>query len=672
MTTDTFQRKLTAILSADVVGYSRLMGDDEESTVRTLNKYKQIFFDLIERHNGRLVDSPGDNVLAEFVSVVDAVRCGVQIQEDLKVSNDGLSTNRKMEFRIGINTGDVIQDGERIYGDGVNVAARIESLTDAGGICLSRTAYDQVKKKLNYEYEFLGEYKVKNIDEPVRVYRLKMEPEPETEPVKEEKPPTLSGKPSIAVLPFIDLSPEKNQEYFADGIAEELLNYLARITEIEVRGRTSSFYFKDTKEDLRTISKMLNVEYILEGSVRKAGEQVRITVQLINSRKDVHIWSKTYERTMDDIFAIQDNIAQSVANALQITLKLGEIGSAPGMTRNIDAYDAYLTGRSLSLKPGRENTSQAIEQLEHAVDLDPDFAIGWNKLATTYSWAVSMIPERGEEFAEKEKEAFSRVVELIPESDLALSIAASLSGDRLETERSYKKALVLSPANYEVNYGYWLFLVKMGRATEAIKYVKRLVRMEPLSSGIHLLLGVNYELSKNSDAAVIAFKKARDLSDQPALSNTGLLVLALEENNRALIDEYTGLVKNTELHGNISGSRDINQVMHALLDTPQEAGAELRLFLTDPAYQYPMNRLGIAVWSSYFGEHEFALQIYRELLVSNLFEIWPIWRPIHKEMRQLPGFKNLVREIGLVDYWRKSGKWSDFCRPVGDDDFVCD
>jgi adenylate cyclase len=707
MTSDTFQRKLTAILSADVVGYSRLMGEDEEATVQTLNKYKQMIFGLIERHKGRLIDSPGDNILAEFVSVVDAVRCGVQIQEDLKANNDGLPENRKMEFRIGINIGDVIQDGDRIYGDGVNVAARIESLADPGGICISRTAYDQVKSKINIDYEYLGEYEVKNIKEPVRVYRIRMKPEAAVAIVKEKKVRLMTwqrvamsiavililgalviwyfsfrqtpvvvevkeGPKTIAVLPFTDLSPQKDQEYFADGIAEELLNSLTRISEMEVRGRTSSFYFKDRKEDLRTISKMLNVEYIMEGSVRKAGEQVRITVQLLNTQKDAHIWSKTYDRELKDIFAIQDDIAQSVADALQITLGVGERGRAPGMTSNIAAYDAFLSGRSLWLQGGRENISQAIEQLEHAVALDPDFAIDWDALANAYNLAARWIPERGEEFVAKRKAALSRVIELTPEADLALVIAASRSGDRLEVERLYKKALTLAPSNYETNWQYGWFLNHMGRPTEAVDYFKRLVRLEPLAFNAHMNLGLTYELSGNSDAAAMAIKKARDLSDQPALCTASLLVLAMEENNRALTDEYVTLVQNTELLGNISDTRDINQVMHALLDTPEEAGAELRLFLTDPAYSNPMNRHWIAIWASYFGQYELALQVNREVIGSDSTTIWTIWRPIHKGMRQLPGFKDFVREIGLVDYWRTTGKWGDFCHPVGEDDFECE
>jgi adenylate cyclase len=721
MNTEGFKRKLTAVFSADVVGYSRLMGEDEAGTVKTLETYKGVMFSLIKQHRGRVVDSPGDNLLAEFGSVVDAVQCAVSVQKELQTRNADLPESRRMAFRIGINLGDVIEEDDRIYGDGVNIAARLEALADPGGICISKTAFDYIENKLPFGYRFIGEQTVKNIPKPIGAYKVLMETRliDETEKHKAKAPfwrrkPVLSvgiivilaivavlywnfyprgpsiepasieteqapvaadikeAPKTIAVLPFDNLSPDPDQEYFADGIAEELLNSLTRISELEVRGRTSSFYFKGKDEDLRTISKMLNVEYILEGSVRKAGEQVRITVQLINTRKDAHIWSETYERTIDDIFAIQDDIAQSVADALQITLGVGELGRAPGMTNNIAAYDAFLSGRSLWLQGGRENISQAIEQLEHAVALDPDFAIDWDALANAYNLAARWIPEGGEEFVAKRKAALSRVIELTPEADLALLIAAERSGDRVEVERLYKKALALAPSNYETNWQYGWFLNHIGRPTEAVDYFKRLVRLEPLAFNAHMNLGLTYELSGNSDAAAMAIKKARDLSDQPALCTASLLVLAMEENNRALTDEYVTLVQNTELLGNISDTRDINQVMHALLDTPEEAGAELRLFLTDPAYSNPMNRHWIAIWASYFGEFELALQVNREVIRSDSTTIWTIWRPIHKGMRQLPGFKDFVREFGLVDYWRTSGNWGEFCHPIGEDDFECE
>jgi tetratricopeptide (TPR) repeat protein len=241
----------------------------------------------------------------------------------------------------------------------------------------------------------------------------------------------------------------------------------------------------------------------------------------------------------------------------------------------------------------------------------------------------------------------------------------------VEVERLYKKALSLAPADYETNIGYGSFLLSVGRPKDAIDYVKRLVRIEPLSSGPYIWLGWAYEFSGNSDAAVMAMKKGRELTNEPMLFNSSLLALALEENNRALMDEYLALIVNQQLAGNIPDTSDINQVIIALLDTPEEAGAKLRPFLADPTYNYLNVRGAIAIWASYFGEHEIALQALREPIGSEWRNSLLIWRPIHKGMRQLPGFKDFVREIGLVDYWRKSGNWGDFCHPV-DDDFVCD
>ena len=710
-------RKLICILSTDVVGYSRLMEDNEASTVRYLEENKKLISKLIEEHNGRVIDSPGDNLLAEFSSAVKAVDCAVKIQKELKIKNSELVENRRMQFRIGINLGDVIEEDGRLYGSGVNIAARLENLAQPDDIFISRNVYDQVKTKLDLGYEYLGEYEVKNISEPVRVYRVQTGIVTSVKVVGEKKD---SGKTfsreafsaviiliiiaagitgwmiysqqfqkiltdtdnpghtpiasnlektpkTIAVLPFENLSPDKDQEYFADGIAEELLNSLTRISELEVRGRTSSFYFKGKNEDLNTISKMLNVEYILEGSVRKADDQVRITVQLINTPRDAHIWSKTYEFTMNDIFAIQDDIAKSVADALQITLGVGELGTRPGMTRNPAAYEAYLAGANNGFVVEKNNFPRAIEQLEKAVNLDPEFAICWYRLANFYTASATLWssnPEMVQEIFKKRKSAFSRVIEINPDTDLALVVAASLSGDMVEEERLYKKALALNPDELDVNADYGGFLLSVGRPTEAIDYFQRIARKEPLNSLGYLILGWACELTNNLDDAVLTIKKGKELTNQPEFFDNSLIVLAMEENNRSVLDKHFASIKNTE--------NNWNRVILSLLDSPEKAEEKLRPFLTDPTYKNFNQRIGFAVYFSYFGEDELALQAYSELDVSEWTTFYPIWRPIHKKMRRLPEFKDLVKKLGLVDYWRRSGNWGEFCHPVGDDDFVCE
>src|SRR6266571_2683009 len=296
------ERKLAAILSADVQGYSRLMGEDEVATVRTLTAYRAVMTILIQRHRGRVVDSPGDNLLAEFASVVDAVQCAVEIQQELKTRNTDLLAARRMEFRIGVNLGDVIVEGERIYGDGVNIAARLEGLAEAGSICISGTVYDQVETKLALGYEYLGMQTVKNITKPVRVYRVRIEPGDSAAMTSGRgavtAPLPLPDKPSIAVLPFVNLSSDPEQEYFSDGITEDLITDLSKLSGLFVIARNSTFVYKGKAAKVQEVSKELGVRYVLEGSVRKASNRVRITAQLVDATTGHHLWAERYDREL--------------------------------------------------------------------------------------------------------------------------------------------------------------------------------------------------------------------------------------------------------------------------------------------------------------------------------------------------------------------------------------
>jgi TolB-like protein/class 3 adenylate cyclase/cytoskeletal protein CcmA (bactofilin family) len=357
MGTEGFKRKLTAVFSADVVGYSRLMGEDEELTVKTLEDYKGVMFTLIKQHRGRVVDSPGDNVLAEFASVVDAAQCAVAVQKEFQSRNAELAENRRMLFRIGINLGDVIEEGDSIFGDGVNIAARLEALADPGGICISKTAFDHIESKLPLGYEYIGEQLVKNIERPVSAYKVLMDPRiitaGEIAKKREMLPwskkttlglgvsiiiifmalgiwsfylggrltkPATSGKASIVVLPFTNLSDDPEQENFSDGITEELISALANVKGLKVISRTSAFFYKGKDVDLRTVGEKLRVENVLEGSVRKSGNKLRITAQLIKVADDTHLWSETYDREMKDVFDIQDEISLAVVNNLKTEL----------------------------------------------------------------------------------------------------------------------------------------------------------------------------------------------------------------------------------------------------------------------------------------------------------------------------------------------------------------
>jgi TolB-like protein/class 3 adenylate cyclase len=357
MSTEKYKRRLTAILSADVAGYSRLMGEDEAATVGTITSYREIMAELIEQHRGRIVDSPGDNVLAEFASVVDSAQCAVAVQKEIQSRNTELPEARRMQFRIGINLGDVIEEGERIYGDGVNIAARLEAIADPGGICISKTAFDHIESKLPLGYEYIGEQLVKNISRPVTAYKVLMDPRVITSgeikkravmPPWSKKSaiavgisiivifmalgiwsfylggrltkPATGGKASIVVLPFKNLSDDPEQEYFSDGITEELIGALAKVRGLKVISRTSAFFYKGKDVDLRTVGEKLKVDNVLEGSVRKSGTKLRITAQLINVADDTHLWSETYDREMKDVFAIQDEISKAVVKSLKMEL----------------------------------------------------------------------------------------------------------------------------------------------------------------------------------------------------------------------------------------------------------------------------------------------------------------------------------------------------------------
>jgi TolB-like protein/class 3 adenylate cyclase len=394
MATDRVKRKLTAILSADVKGYSRLMGEDEELTLRTLNTYKEAMGSFIQQYRGRIVGTAGDSVLAEFASVVDAVQCAVEIQQVLRAKNALLPETRRMEFRIGINLGDVIEEGDTIYGDGVNIASRLEGLAEAGGICISQSAYQQVENKLPLRYDYLGEHEVKNIAKPVQVYRARIESEAAPPKMGKEKRPAGKGlskaalaiiavvviagagafyqfvlrpspsktevaskdkmafplpdKPSIAVLPFVNMSGDPKQEFLSDGMTEAIITALSKVRDLFVISRQSTFSYKGKPVKVKQVSEELGVRYVLEGSIQRSGDRVRITAQLIDALTGHHLWAERYERDLKDIFALQDEITMKILTATQVRLTAGEEASSTAKyfrgKQGLDCYMKYLEG----------------------------------------------------------------------------------------------------------------------------------------------------------------------------------------------------------------------------------------------------------------------------------------------------------------------------------------
>ena len=530
MNTQDFKRKLTAVFSADVAGYSRLMGEDEAATVKTLEAYRQIMFSLIKQHRGRVIDSPGDNLLAEFASVVDAVQCGVDVQNELKARNADLPENRRMQFRIGINLGDVIEEQDRIYGDGVNIAARLESCAEPGGICVSKTAFDHIETKLPLGYEYLGEKEVKNIAKPVGAYRVLMEPRvtiagakekkpsipvwrrkgllagaaavlvviiglafwnfywraPKIEPASKEKMAfPLPDKPSIAVMPFLNMTADSKQDFFADGLSEGIITALAKVPQLFVIGRDSTFSYKGKAVKAKQMSEELGVQYILEGSVQKAGDKARITAQLIDALKGHHIWAERYDRELKDVFAVQDEVTKKIITALDVKLTRGEWGHiASKGTENLDAYLKSQEAASCADQSTRESLERGRRLSEEAISLDTKFPHPYHVLGVLQMIeALSGFSKNPRESLELANKMQLKAIEL----DESFSVARAVMSFNLlmlrkydeaieEAERAYRQ----TPGSSSVLYWYGTVLSNYGRPQEAVRILKEVLRLEPM------------------------------------------------------------------------------------------------------------------------------------------------------------------------------------------------
>jgi len=371
-------RRLAAILAADVAGYSRLMGADEEGTLDRLKALRRDLLDpKIAEHRGRIVKTTGDGLLVEFASVVDAVRCAVAVQQAIPEWNTSVGADNRIELRIGINLGDVIVEGDDLYGDGVNIAARIEALANPGGVFVSNTVHDQVRDRLPFLFEDLGEKQVKNIARPVRVYRVRDTVAAAKSPPASALP--LPDKPSIAVLPFANLSGDPEQEYFADGMVDEIITALSRIRWLFVIAQNSSFSYKGQSPDVKQVGRELGVRYVLEGSVRKAGGRVRITAQLIDATTGAHLWADRFDGSLDDVFDLQDSVASSVAGVIEPALQAAETAvSANRPTTDLTAYDLYLRAHAVVFSSGAR-FAEALRMMEQAIERDPRYgpALAW-------------------------------------------------------------------------------------------------------------------------------------------------------------------------------------------------------------------------------------------------------------------------------------------------------
>ena len=520
MAPEDFKRKLTAIFSADVVDYSRLMGEDESATVKTLETYKGVMFSLIKQHRGRVVDSTGDNLLAEFGSVVDAVQCAVAVQKELQSRNSDLPDNRKMLFRMGINLGDVIEEKERLYGDGVNIAARLEALAEPGGICISKTAFDHIESKLPLGYEFLGEQTVKNIAKPVGAYKILMERRvllgAEKEEVKVRLPdkplPPLPDKPSVAVLPFVHMSGDPEQEYFSDGITEDIIAGLAKVPKLFVIARNSTFTYKGKPVKVQEVGKELGVRYVLEGSIQRSGDRVRVTAQLIEAQTGNHLWAERYDRDLKDIFALQDEITMKIMTELQVKLTDGEQARLEVKnTNNVEAYAKFLQGEHYHLQRNPEDRIRARQMFEEAIALDPEYANAYAGLAAIYNNAAWFGPV---ESRRKSKEQALSMIQKALTIDGTNYFARIVLGTEhyrnVQHEKAieeFKTVIELHP-NLPAGHSFLgLALLHSGKPEEAVTYLKKAIRLNPMEPESTGMLGAAYRTMGRYEESIQACKE---------------------------------------------------------------------------------------------------------------------------------------------------------------------
>jgi TolB-like protein/class 3 adenylate cyclase len=649
MTTHEVKQKLAAILIADVKGYSRLMGEDEAWTVQTLIAYKKIIITHIQEHKGRLVQAVGDNLLAEFAGAVDAVQCSVEIQKELKIRNAQLPENRRMEFRIGVNLGNMIEEGDKVFGDGVNVTLKLESLSAAGGVCISGAAYDYVKNRLGLRYEYLGEQSVKNIEKPVRVYRVLIDakgwvsklsiwkggavrqwerlnpvvkviialvavgnaawqiyplffgsplpifskgkfvssssdkvskaekPSPEQAASRDKMAFPLPDIPSIAVLPFANMSGDPKQEFLCDGITEEIITALSKVPELFVISRQSTFTYKGKPVKVKQVSEELGVRYVLEGSVQRSADRIRINAQLIDALTGNHLWADRYERDLKDIFALQDEITMKVLGGVRVKLTGdGLIGRTEKYFKGKHGLDCFLKILEASAYRQRmtiEDNNLARRLAEEAIAMCPENPMGYLSLGWAYNYYYwQNIATSPQEILEKGIELAQKAIAM----DDSLADAHALLCIQYRFKKQYDKAIVegeravaLNPGGYPPINAYALTLTRVGRAEEAIPLFQKGIRLNPFGpSPIYINFGRALRTTGRFEEAVSAYKKAIKLAPHFIDAHVGLAatysMMGLEKEARAEAAEILRINPKFSVDSYAKGLDETDKYINAL------------------------------------------------------------------------------------------------------------
>ena len=536
MAEERLQRRLAAILSTDVVGYSRLMGTDEAGTLARLKALRRDLIDpTVAAHSGRIVKLIGDGALVEFGSAVDAVACAVEIQRQVREHDAGGSEANPIQFRIGINVGDIIIEGDDIYGDGVNIAARLEGIAEPGGISISEDAWRQVRGKVAANFVDIGEHNLKNIGRPVRVYRVELGGESATQPATPAS--VLLDKPSIAVLPFTNMSGDAEQDYFCDGLVEDIITTLSKLAGLRVIARNSSFVYKGRSIDVREAAKQLGVRYVLEGSVRKSGNRIRVTAQSIDAKDGTHLWAERYDRAIDDIFAVQDEITLVLATEMQVKLTDGEQARLHyTTTHNVEAWTYWVQGlASFRQAVTKENNASALLCWKKALTLDPASAalnamLGFiHCLDARFGWW-----DDRETAIIKARAYADRALQLDPnnaDGHIALGLLWWLRGQYDEAVFNARKAVQLAPGSADVAERASFILTPSGSPEEGLVLIQKASTLSPNHPPVYLgILGNAYRLSGQIDEAIAAFEAYNARSPGFGLVD---LVIAYLENGQA-------------------------------------------------------------------------------------------------------------------------------------------
>ena len=631
----------------DIVGYTALMSKNEQKALAILQKNREILKPLIEQFNGEWFKEIGDGTLSSFPSVVNAVNCAMKIQSLLR-------EDPELCLRIGIHIGDVVFSKGDVFGDGVNVASRLEKLAEPGGICVSGRVYSEIRNKPDIEAVFLGEKQLKNVDFPIKVFALRMEglPKLTIKTFSVRKPSATESQPSIAVLPFRDMSPQKDQEYFCEGMAENIIDALTQIENLHVAARTSAFAYKDRHEDIREIGRQLNVGTLMEGSIQKSGNRLRITVQVVNVDDGYHIWSEKFDQNMEDIFAIQDEISLAVVDKLKIKLLGGE--KAKLVKRHTDdsgAYELYLKGRyfwNMRYEAGM-GMKKAIEYFQQAIEKDPLYALPYVGIADTFSILgfYGFLPPN--EAFPKAMAALRKALEIdnnLGEAHVSLGwIKANFDWDWLAAESEFKLAIKLNPSIAMAYSWYAVFLMLMGRIDEAIVEAKRAQKMDPLELVISGTVGVILYFARQYDEALEQLRNASEMAPNFLFNHLWLGWVYLEK--KMYEDAIVSLQKASNIEGRMTLALGYLGMAYALSGQKKEALKILEELneLSRERYISPFQKaviyLGLEMRDQVFECLEQAL------LDRDSFLLYSEISPMFDNVRPDERFKALMNKIGL-------------------------